>query len=246
MIDADSLAKAVRETVYTVSAEDGLRAVTQCLFPSNSSVAVSVRGGGNAFIISDDGAALSEIASSGANERPSDRQIRSAIGKQGLKVEKGVIFSPPVAEAEVPFAVMLVANAAKTVADWGLEHMRFAAPRNFRKDLADLLHRHFHDNLKEDQPILGKSNKPHKFGHVIYLEQERRLLVDPVVNDSSSINARLVANLDVKMLNDPNIQQLIVFDDRLEWSASDLHLLSLGGPVVGFSRAEIEIERLAA
>ncbi len=246
MIDASSLALAVRETVYAVAAEDGLRAITQCLFPSNSNVAVSVRGGGNAFIVSDDGAALSEIASSGTSERPSDRQIRMVIGKQGLKVEKGVIFSPPVAEAEIPFAVILVANAAKTVADWGLEHMRLAAPRNFRKDLADLLKRHFHDNLKGDQPILGKSNKPHKFGHVIYLESEKKLLVDPVVNDSSSINARLVANMDVKMLNDPNIKQLIVFDDRLEWSASDLHLLSLGGPLIGFSRAETEIERLAA
>ena len=57
------------------------------------------------------------------------------------------------------------------------------------------------------------------------LARRSKLLIDPVVNDASSINARLVSNLDVRMNENPQISQLIVFDDRLKWKSSDLKLL---------------------
>jgi hypothetical protein len=73
------------------------------------------------------------------------------------------------------------------------------------------------------------------------------LIVDPVVNDPSSINARVVANMDVRMRGDPKIQQMIVYDDRMAWQASDLRLLRVGTPnIVPFSTAEPQIEKIAA
>jgi hypothetical protein len=48
------------------------------------------------------------------------------------------------------------------------------------------------------------------------------------------------------MAADPNVQQLIVYDDMLQWSSSDLKLLEIGARTVAFSRAEPLIERLAA
>ncbi|MCC6780114.1 MAG: hypothetical protein IT537_26355 [Hyphomicrobiales bacterium] len=73
------------------------------------------------------------------------------------------------------------------------------------------------------------------------------MLVDPVINESSSINARVVANLDVKLLGDKKTKQFIIFDDSLKWSASDLNLLRVAQtPIVPFSRADQEFERLAA
>ena len=223
-----------------------IRVGTHCLYPSNGNVTVVVRGGGEQFVVSDEGGALSEISSCGIHARPTDRQIRALVGSQGLKVKDGVIFAPPVPMNAIPAAVLIVANASKELADWGLDHLRFSVPRNFRADLAELLGRRFHDNLKADQPIVGKSNKPHRFGHVIYLNEGRKILIDPVINDASSINARLVANLDVKMLGDKKTSQLIVYDDKLTWTASDLNLLQVGAPIVPFSRADRKLERLAA
>lgn len=225
---------------------DEIRVVTQCLFPSNSAVSVVVRGGGEQFVVSDDGGALAEISSTGIQSRPTDRQVRAIVAQGGLMVKDGVIFAPPVPLDAVAGAILIVANAAKEMAGWGLDHLRFSIPRNFRADLATLLERRFHDNLKPDQSILGASNKPHRFGHVIYLDQGRKILIDPVVNDASSINARVVANLDVKMLGDKKTKQLIVYDDSLKWTASDLNLLQVGAPIVPFSRADGEFERLAA
>jgi hypothetical protein len=78
------------------------------------------------------------------------------------------------------------------------------------------------------------------------LDGERKLIIDPVSNDPSSINARVVANLDVKATGNPNIIQRIVYDDEDDWSAVDLNLLQVGATAVPFSRAGEVIERIAS
>ena len=175
-----------------------------------------------------------------------DRFLKRLVKPQGLDAENGVIFSPRIPLSDVPASILLVANASKEVADWGLANIKFKAVRNFREDLADLLGRHFHDNLKHDFPVIGASNKPHKFSNVILLPHDRRLLVDPAVNEASSINARVVANMDVRMAHNANLLQLIVYDDRENWDSSQLNLLGLGAATVSFGMAEREIMRLAA
>lgn len=246
MSDLDTIKNGLIAMLNVKSLDGGFHVPTQCLYPSNNGVSVVVRGGGDSFIVSDEGGALNEIRGSGIGVRPSDRQVRAVVAQQGLKVRDGVIYAPPVPLDAVAAAILIVANASKEMADWGLDHLRFSVPRNFRADLAELLERRFNDNMKADQPVVGASNKPHKFGHVIYLPHSEKILVDPVVNDSSSINARVVANLDVKMVGDRKTKQVIVYDDRLKWSASDLNLLKVGAPIVPFSLAGQEIERLAA
>jgi len=243
-MDARDLQARLAFGIRVSEGDGGLRVSTQCLFPSNSAVAVTVRGEGSQCVVSDDAAALYEIG--GRRNGMTDRQIRALVKRQGLKVQDGAIYSPVVSVEHIAPAILMVANASKEVADWGLEHLRLKSRRNFKQALADLLERHFHDNLKNDAPIVGASNKAHRFSHVIYLPDDFRLLIDPAVNDASSINSRVVANLDVKMVGDMKTRQLIVYDDDLDWSSSDLKLLEVGARTVPFSRAEPEIQRLTA
>jgi hypothetical protein len=246
LITPDQTLELLSRMVVAAPTDDGVRVSTHVLYPSNGAVSVVVRGGEKSFQVSDDGGGVAELGSSGLPTVLSDRMIRAQLRTKGLRVRDGVIMSPIVPIDAIPAAIMLVANASRAIADWGLSHLSFAPRRNFREDLTALLGRHFHDNLKNDEAIVGKSNKPHRFGHVVYLHRDRKLLIDPVVNDASSINARLVANLDVRLMENPLISQIIVFDDRLKWKASDLRLLELGAPTVAFSSAEAEINRLAA
>lgn len=245
-MDAQQLSDALGRSVSVSEMGDGLRITTHCLYPSNSSVSVAVRGRGDEYVLSDDGGAALELSAAGFSDRLTDRQVAGLVKPQGLKVDRGVIFSPVVSLRAVPAALLLVANASKEVADWGSQHLKFRVNRNFKADLAALLDRHFHNNLKHDTHVVGASNKPHKFGHVVYLSGDRKLIIDPVVNDGSSINARVVANMDVRLANDPSVLQLIVYDDAADWQSSDLKLLELGARTVGFSRAESAIQRLAA
>lgn len=232
--------------VRASTVEDGLRVSTHVLYPSNSAVAVTIRGGKEEFILSDDGGAMAEMSGAGLNVCLSDAMVNRRVRKYGLRFTDGAIFTPTVKLGAIAPAAVLLANVSRDVAAWGLTHFPFVKPRDFRKNLADLLGKYFHDNLTHDAPIVGQSNKAHKFTHVIYLEKNRKLLIDPAMNDAGSINARVVANLDVRMANNPFIDQLIVYDDSLKWKASDLKLLEVGAPTVAFSQAEPEIRRRAA
>jgi hypothetical protein len=245
-MEASELREIFSDAIRVTSAGDCLRMTTHCLYPSNNAVAVAVRGGGSEFVISDEGGAMIELSETGFSDRLTDRQLVSFVKPQGLKVRDGAIYSPRVPREALPGALLLVANASKEVADWGTQHLKFRVKRSFKADLALLLDHYFHDNLKHDAKIIGASNKPHKFGHVIHLSGERQLIIDPVVNDGSSINSRVVANMDVRLAKNPNVLQLIVYDDTTDWQSSDLKLLELGAKTVGFSRAESTIRRLAA
>lgn len=246
MMTPEQLLLRLAATTGATEAGDGVRVSTHCLYPSNGSVTVLVRGGNDEFVVSDEGGAIQEISASGRQPVAADRTLQRLVRSQGLRADNGVIYSPRVPASCLVPAILLVANASKEVADWALSNIKLRAQRDFRKDLAALLCRHFHANLKHDLPILGASNKQHKFRHVIHLPRNKRLLVDPAVNEASSINARVVANIDVKMSKNPDILQLIVYDDGEEWDAAQLKLLGLGAPTVAFNKAEQEIMRLAA
>lgn len=245
-IDIQMLHKLLCGQIMIRQDEGFIRVGTQVLYPSNSAVTLSIRGK-STFVVSDQGGALDEITSSGRWEIPSDRRINGIIANFGLRVSKGTIYAPAVPFEALPAAILLVANASKAVAEWAYSHIRFTVTRNFKKDLEFILQTHFNESLKNNTDVVGQSNKSHKFAHVVYLEKKRKLLVDPVINDASSINARVVANMDVRMRGDPSISQLIVYDDRLTWKSSDLNLLRVGTPnVVPFSSAEPTIQRMAA
>jgi hypothetical protein len=72
------------------------------------------------------------------------------------------------------------------------------------------------------------------------------LIIDTVTKDASSINARVVANLDVRAANDEGITQRIVYDEDEGWAPSDLNLLQVGATPVAFSRSLEVIERVAS
>lgn len=220
---------------------------TQCLYPSNDSVTVRVEGGNASFVVSDNGGAIEEASSSGVSVTEALRAIGRIASQQGLILSGTQIVSPVVSPEQLSAAIVLVANVSQEVAHWLLSHVRVRLPRNFKKALADLLERSFGEvELKHQIPIIGASNKAHKFEHVINLASGKRVLIDPVLNDASSINARVVANFDVKQANIDGLDQRIIYDDQDDWKSSDLSLLGMGATIVPFSAAAKVIERLKA
>jgi hypothetical protein len=225
--------------------DGGWRVVTHCMYPSNALVSVTVRGGIQTAVASDEGGAFGEALSAGIAVKNYAAAVSHLLKDQGLLMSDGIIYTPPVTiEATAP-SVLLVANASQDLARWMFEHAKVKKARDFRQALSDFLQKRFENRLTHNAVIVGKSNKPHRFANVISLENGRRLVIDPVVRDTSSINARVVANLDVRTANDQGVVQRIVYDDDESWSASDLNLLQVGAPAVPFSRSQEVIERMA-
>ena len=228
-----------------VPTSGGVRVTTQCMYPSNGLVEVTVRGGAHTIVASDEGGALGEALSAGVPKRK-DSALAHLVRDQGLLIKDGVIFTPQMPLEVAPLAVLLVANASQEVARWLYDNTKIRRPRDFRALLSDFLNHRFREQVSHDTLIAGQSTKSHKFANVVSFAGGRRLIIDPVSNEPSSINARVVANLDVRAAGDPSIHQRIIYDDEEEWTTSDLNLLQVGATVVRFSRAREVIERLAA
>jgi hypothetical protein len=245
MMTPAELRAALDEMTIVKATDDGLRVSTLCLYPSNGAVTLSVRGSGDSFVVSDDGGAVDTLLGSGRDQPLCDHQVNTIIGNQGLRIENGAIYCPAVTRAEVPVAIALVANTAKMVAEWGHDNVSPTMPRDFKHNLAQLLQRHFKTSLEADCHIHGASTRAYSFDHVVHLHGGRRLLIDPVLSDATSINAALAANLDVSRLGDPGIIQRIVYDDARPWQAADLSLLAIAAPTVPFSTFEACVLDLA-
>jgi hypothetical protein len=225
---------------------DGFRVTTHCMYPSNGLVQVTVRGGSRLIIASDEGGAVDEAMSAGIPVKDYTRNVAHLVRDHGLLIKNGIVFTPEMPLDAAPLAVLLVANASQEIARWLYDHTKVKRDRDFRALLADFLKRRFDDRVTHDTVIFGKSNKGHKFANVINLPTGRRLIIDPVSNESSSINARVVANLDVKASEDGALEQRIVYDDEERWTPADLNLLQVGANVVPFSRSSEVIDRIAA
>jgi hypothetical protein len=220
-------------------------ATTHCMYPSNALVQVTIRGGQDTIVASDEGRALGEALSAGISVKDYDRALATLVKEHGLLLKDGVIHTPQMPLEATPLAVLLVANASQEVARWMYDHVKIKRTRDFKAMLAEFLTKRFYDRVSHNAVMVGHSNKPHKFANIISLGNETKLIVDPVANEASSINSRVVANLDVKSLKNPKIIQRIVYDDEDDWSAADLNLLQVGAIAVPFSRAGEVIERLA-
>lgn len=242
---ADVVADRLREIAPIKLESDGIRVTTHCVYPSNGLVQVTIRGGPSTIRVSDEGGAMGEALAAGIPMRDFSRQLAHKVREQGLLFRTGMIYTPTIPIEAAPMAILLVANASQGIAHWLYEHVKIKRSRNFKELLAAFLKKTFNAQVAP-ATIVGHSRKPHNFANVITFSNGKRLIIDAAVNDASSINSRVVANLDVKANNDPFLDQRIVYDDEEDWAPADLNLLQVGAFAVPFSRSSEVIERLAA
>lgn len=227
--------------------ENGFAFSTHCLYPSHASVQVFVRGAGDTFYVTDGGGAIREAEAAGAVFGRSDSKFMKLIQKQGLVMKNGVIGTEAIPLGTVPAAILLVANAAKEVADFIFSTFRVAKPRDFKELVRELLTKEFPQLAVREEKVVGDSLKAHEFDNVVHLTGGRRVIVDPVLRDANSINSRVVANLDVFLAKHHGVQQRLVYDDEAGWPTNDLSILEFSQvPRVAFSKATQALRHLLA
>jgi hypothetical protein len=224
--------------------DDVIRVTTHCMYPSNGLVTVTVRAGLHSARVSDEGAAFSEAVSAGITTFPADKYASRIIADHGVKLERGVLYSPSVPLDAVPATILVVANASKEIAEWLYRNAKFKVERDFKAALTKLLHTTFDDKVQK-KVVAGKRAE-HSFAHVVSLDA-KTIIIDPVLQDASSISTRVLSHLDVKQREDHNIIQRIVYDDYEPWTSDNLALLGMSEvPLVAFSKTNNAIQRLLA
>jgi hypothetical protein len=221
--------------------------ITHCQLPNGSLVKLHVRRSGADWIVSDGGAAVDEAAASGIDKPMFGLNVRRAIRSKGLHFIDGRIESPKVGENSLFNAVVVVANACRDIAETliyvGGAQLGESLERRARKILIGRFHAWV---LAKPVLINGASDRQHKFDTAINLPDGRKILIDAVRHQGNSINSSIVANIDVRRLNNPNIVQRIVFDPEENWKNEDIELLGVGATPVALPSLVDSVERIAA
>ena len=221
--------------------------ITHCQLPNGSLVKVRIRQSGDGWIVSDGGAALDEALAAGVERPAFGMTVRRAIRTKGLSFVDGRIESPRVGEASLFNAVVIVANAARDLAETLIFVGSAFAEETLEIRTRKILVGRFHA-LVTAKPVIiaGASEREHKFENALKLPDGRKILVDVVKHQGNSINSAVVANLDVQRLNDPTIVQRIVFDPSESWKTEEIALLGVGATPVALPSLAESIERIAA
>lgn len=235
---------------WPLCAKDGPDHVvlTHCQLPNGSLLKVRIHPmGGDTWVVSDGGAAFDEALSSGAEMPSFGLNVRRAIRAKGLSFVDGRIESPKVTSEALFTASVIVANAARDIAETLLVLGDAGTDQSLERRTRKILVSRFHSwVLSKPVTVNGASERPHKFENVLDLPDGRRLLVDVVRHQGNSINAAVVANLDVRRLEDPNIVQRIVFDPEEKWKREEIELLEVGAVPVELPSLAGAIQRMAA
>ncbi|WP_374599201.1 hypothetical protein [Sphingosinicella sp.] len=240
--------EAVRSWQLCARQGDDYLFTTHCQLPNGSLLKLKIRPAGNQmWVVSDGGAALDEAVASGISKPAFNLNVRRAIRLKGLSFVEGRIESPRIELSSLFAATVVVANASRDVAEALLMVGSDASERNLSRRTREILVAKF-PNWVSAKPvsISGASDRLHKFDNTLDLPDGRRLLVDVVKHQGNSINSAIVANLDVRRLQNPRFVQRIVFDPEELWKPEEIELLEVGATPVALPSLVDSVNRLVA
>lgn len=138
MSQRESVLHALEQLFTVTQKRDGVSVRTQCLYPSNQFIQLTVRGGEDRFVVSDERGAVREVEAAGATLAKEDKLIAPVMRPMGLSVSKGIIRLETDARS-LGIAVALVANASKAVAEYLYAHLKIRPMQNFKEPVYSYL-----------------------------------------------------------------------------------------------------------
>lgn len=241
----DYVQHALEELVQCRKVGDAVVIDTHCLYPAGGIVQVHFVGGAREVVAHDGGGAIRTLLAHGLDLPDKDVRIHKIAKSHGLSFKEGKIQSKALDVRYSSSLIVHVANASKEVCEDILRRYRFKKKINFQQALDTFVSTSFSKmDYKKNFPVRGMSERQYKFDYVINADS-KRILVDAVLPDPNSLNARIVANLDVARRGDETIIQRIVYDEDDNWDSSSIELLRTAAPTVPFKYASEELYRIA-
>lgn len=218
---------------------------THCLYPSNGVVNVYVDGRETDFLVHDRGAAIEQLHAAIGMEAIPNSFIYGPARRRGVQVAKdGTLFTKGVPIQALAGTIAAVANASREVAAHLLDYYRVPPRRPLSDEVEVILDTRFPKRWRREEVVAGQSTKTHRFDYAVPLG-ERRLLIDLVKPDASSVNAAVVSHLDVAQADPITFVHRVIYDDRERWPSASLALLRVGAVPVALSAANDVLGHLA-
>lgn len=252
----ETICRALGESAPCVSVGNAVAVPTHCLYPTNKAVSVLISGGPRECVVSDNGGALDELTACGLTEFVTESfklHVSSVCKGRGVRYSNGHIVSPPVPLEGLPTALAMVANTSSEVAHWGLRSLKPRRKRSLRSEISRILGHYFSaEQILAQEHITGHSTRRYPIDWVIRMSSSAKVLIDMVLPEPSSINAKAIAHMDIRGISHlPNsaseghFETFLAYDDEDEWKSSDLSLLKMAGRLVPLKTFDRSISKLA-
>lgn len=245
------IARGVSQWRRIVPTSEGVLVATDCLYFDRSNVVVTVVGlkNGESVVVHDGRGAEDRLAAAGRYTASIDRILARVARRYGLVSRNCTISSHPCSADDIPALVPLVANASQEGALALLHESTKGVRRDLPAEVVNILERRFPDaSIVPDDRIEGASRRSYRFDVSLSRSSGRLLLVDAVSPDANSINAAVVANIDVGRRSDQEFLQTIVYDPaNIErFGTSNLSLLASVAATLSIDVFSHQIEALLA
>jgi transposase-like protein len=215
-------------------------------FPSGAMLYLRISVEKNTIVVSDNGATVEELSRACDVSDSAIHQLSRLAKSFGLVSDsRGWLSTKPAPQSHLELQVTLVAEATKSILERLQKLIHAEAKQDYRPALLKDLQLQFGERLSQRVRMPGLE-RSHMFDAVVQLRKDRQLVLDFVQPDANSINAAVVAHLDLKSLQNKEIMQAIVYNSNDNWPSHDLAILQFGAPPVQASALAGFINGIAA
>jgi hypothetical protein len=240
-----ALDKAVSSLVSASFIQGRYRIDMPVLMPSGSAATVTVwpEGGGETFLVTDDGSAHFEVVSGAFNEKIFLRVAKDRCERYGAGLDGASMLFVRVSAERLRGAIVSMANLMKEVVDETVQLSIAQKARPIDQELWDKLERAFLGHSVERKAhFLGESTAMHVFSAAVRTEKGL-VLFDTFSAQGNSINSVYVKMADMRRNEDP--PRGIAVTTRMSEIGPKLNLLNSVAQVVEIGIGVDDLHRLA-
>jgi hypothetical protein len=241
-----ALDKAMRDMVSGRYIQGRFQVEMPVIMPSGSCATVTVwpEGRGETFMVTDDGAALSEVLFGGFSEHLFGRVARESCSRYGATFDGGAMFYLRISSEHLRGAIIAMANLMKDVVSETLQRSVNQKARQIDFELWDKLERAFHGLKVEKRAVLlGESTARYEFSAVLHTEHGM-IAFDTFSSQGNSINSVYVKMADISRMEHP--PKGIAVTSRIAALGPKLNLVASVARVVEIDIQPEALKKLAA
>lgn len=240
----EQVQKAASSLSECVPHDDKVVVPTHFLYPSRSHVCVFVSTTlYNSFVVSDGAGAVDTISAHGIELYNADRFLNPFCSSAGLRAVNGAIASAHIPAEELAGAIVVVAETSARAASHAVHKYRPRKKRDLYGAVKEEIDKRFApERVRQHEKVIGASHRQYRFDFVVTVSGDRTLLLDVVMPEQNSINAKAAANIDVARADKAGVTQMIVYDDKEAWNTEDLNFVQLAAPTIALSRLPVSLQ----
>lgn len=246
-IAQEEIAAAARALISARKTNLGIEVTMPLIYPSGDSVTVVVTVQGGDYIVHDAGYGAMYLTSAGIRLNQALRtRLAQLAAHYGCDFVEGRM-SRRCTSDQIALAMVMVANASRTVGDQAFE-ARKRPIATFKRELIDLVTNLYGSRVRPDEEVRGTSGTVYRVNAVILDQQEfSAVSFIEAVADETAVNRHFREFWDLSQSQRyTQVPRFSVYDSRRTWRDGDLSILRNVSEIVPYDQASTTLIRRAA